>query len=242
MTSRQIKAAQLRRRMAIQAMTPHRLPKRPSEVEQHMADTAVDMLVLIQMLPYIMGDLREALEASGQYRHEIKRRHRQVEEIIFTVAEPAYRIFARFNPETARGFLDRVDDLYFRIKSGYGLHGVEGAVSLLDAACRLIERYNHQLERTYYFEHAEPIYKIPSLLDCIPCKRRDITAQIAKALQPTSNPQAKRTAQQKKNITREYSFLRKINQQLPTSLKINKMKQHSEPTTDLQRPTPKPTF
>ena len=129
MTSRQIKAAQLRRRMAIQAMTPHRLPKRPSEVEQHMADTAVDMLVLIQMLPYIMGDLREALEASGQYRHEIKRRHRQVEEIIFTVAEPAYRIFARFNPETARGFLDRVDDLYFRIKSGYGLHGVEGAVS-----------------------------------------------------------------------------------------------------------------
>ena len=66
MTSREIKAAQLRRRMAIQAMTPHRLPKRPAEIEQRMADTAVDMLVLIQMLPYIMGDLREALEASGQ--------------------------------------------------------------------------------------------------------------------------------------------------------------------------------
>ena len=47
MTSRQIKAAQLRHRMAIQAMTPHRLPKRPTEVERHMADTAVDMLVLI---------------------------------------------------------------------------------------------------------------------------------------------------------------------------------------------------
>lgn len=191
MTSRQIKAAQLRRRMAIQAMTPHRLPKRPTEVERHMADTAVDMLVLIQMLPYIMGDLREALEASGQYRHEIKRRHRQIEEIIFTVAEPAYRIFARFNPETARGFLDRVDDLYFRIKSGYGLHGVEGAVSLLDAACRLIERYNHQLERTYYFEHADPLYKIPRMLDCIPGERRDMTTQIAETLQTNNTHERK---------------------------------------------------
>lgn len=191
MTSRQIKAAQLRRRMAIQAMTPHRLPKRPTEVERHMADTAVDMLVLIQMLPYIMGDLREALEASGQYRHEIKRRHRQIEEIIFTVAEPAYRIFARFNPETARGFLDRVDDLYFRIKSRYGLRGVEGAVSLLDAACRLIERYNHQLERTYYFEHADPLYKIPRMLDCIPGERRDMTAQIAETLQTNNTHERK---------------------------------------------------
>ena len=191
MTSREIKAAQLRRRMAIQAMTPHRLPKRPAEIEQRMADTAVDMLVLVQMLPYIMGDLREALEASGQYRHEIKRRHRQIEEIIFTVAEPAYRIFARFNPETARGFLDRVDDLYFRIKSRYGLHGVEGAVSLLDAACRLIERYNHQLERTYYFEHADPLYKIPRMLDCIPGERRDMTAQIAETLQTNNTHERK---------------------------------------------------
>ena len=144
---------------------------------------SVDMLVLIQTLPYIMGDLQEELEKAGQFRHEIKRRHRQAEEIIFSVAEPAYRIFARFKPEIARGFLDRVDDLYFRIKSGHGLHGVEEAVSLLYAACQLIERYNHQLERTYYFEYADLLYKIPSLLDCIPCKRRDITAQITETLQ-----------------------------------------------------------
>lgn len=191
MTPSQIKAAQLCRRMVQQAKVPHQLPKQPTEVERRMADTAVDMLVLIQMLPYIMGDLREALEASGQYRHEIKRRHRQIEEIIFTVAEPAYRIFARFNPETARGFLDRVNDLYFRIKSGYGLHGVEGAVSLLDAACRLIERYNHQLERTYYFEHADPLYKIPRMLDCIPGERRDMTTQIAETLQTNNTHERK---------------------------------------------------
>lgn len=191
MTPSQIKAAQLCRRMVQQAKVPHQLPKQPTEVERRMADTAVDMLVLIQMLPYIMGDLREALEASGQYRHEIKRRHRQIEEIIFTVAEPAYRIFARLNPETARGFLDRVDDLYFRIKSGYGLHGVEGAVSLLDAACRLIERYNHQLERTYYFEHADPLYKIPRMLDCIPGERRDMTTQIAETLQTNNTHERK---------------------------------------------------
>ena len=177
------KASQLRRYMAIQAMTPHRLPKRPSEVERRMADTAVDMLALIQMLPYIMCDIQEELETAGQYRHTIKRRFLQVEGIIFSVAEPAYRIFARYNPETAKGFLDRVDQLYHRIKDGHKLHGIEDVVSLLDAACRLIERYNHQLERTYYFEHADPLYKIPSLLDCISCERRDITAQIAETLQ-----------------------------------------------------------
>lgn len=48
----QIEAMKLRRRMA-QAKIPHRLPKRPTEVEQRMADTAVDMLLLIQLLPYI---------------------------------------------------------------------------------------------------------------------------------------------------------------------------------------------
>lgn len=186
MTTSQIKAAQLRRRMVLQAMTPHRLPKRPTEVERRMADTAVDMLVLIQMIPYIMVDLQEALKAAGQYRHEIKRRHRQAEEIIFAVAEPAYRIFARFKPETAKGFLDRVDKFYHQIKNNYELHGIEGAASLLDAVCRLIEHYNRKLERTYYFEHAEPIYKIPRMLDCIPGTRHNITEQIISALQTSS--------------------------------------------------------
>ena len=94
----------LRRRMAQQAKIPHRLPKRPTEVEQRMADTAVDMLVLIQMLPYILCDIQEELETAGQYRHTIKRRFLQAEGVVFDVAEPAYRIFARYDPETAKGF------------------------------------------------------------------------------------------------------------------------------------------
>lgn len=171
MTPSQIKAAQLRRRMALQAMTPHRLPKRPTEVEQRMADTAVDMLVLIQLLPYIMCDIQEELETTGQFRHTIKRRFLQAEGILFSVAEPAFRIFVRYNSETAKGFLDLVDQLYHRIKDGHKLHGMADAASLLDATCRLIERYNHQLERTYYFEHADPLYKIPRMLDCIPGER-----------------------------------------------------------------------
>ena len=69
------------------------------------------------------------------------------------------------------------------------MHGIEGAVSLLDAVCRLIERYNRKLERTYYFEHAEPIYKIPRMLDCIPGKRHYIIEQIISALQ-TNNEKA----------------------------------------------------
>lgn len=178
-----IEAMKLRRCMAQQAKIPHRLPKRPTEVEQRMANTAVDMLVLIQLLPYIMCDIQEELERAGQFRHTIKRRFLQAEGIIFSVAEPAYRIFARYNPETAKGFLDRVDQLYHRIKDGHKLHGIADAVSLLDAACRLIERYNHQLERTYYFEHADPLYKIPRMLDCIPGERREITEQIAETLQ-----------------------------------------------------------
>lgn len=187
MTPSQIKAAQLCRRMVQQAKVPHQLPKQPTEVERRMADTAVDMLVLIQLLPYILCDIQEELETAGQYRHMIKRRFLQAEGIIFAVAEPAYRIFARYNPETAKGFIDRVDQLYRHIKDGHKLHGIADAVSLLGAACRLIECYNHQLERTYYFEHANPLYKIPRMLDCIPGERRDMTAQIAETLQ-TNNP------------------------------------------------------
>lgn len=195
MTSRQIKAAQLRRRMAIQAMTPHRLPEaaersRTTHGRHGSRYARIDPNATLYhgRSPRSPGSVRsvsprdQAPPSAGRGNY-------------FYRGRTGLPDICQVQSRNGRGFLDRVDDLYFRIKSGYGLHGVEGAVSLLDAACRLIERYNHQLERTYYFEHAEPIYKIPSLLDCIPCKRRDITAQIAKALQPTSNPQAKRTAQ-----------------------------------------------
>ena len=128
------------RRMAQQAKIPHRLPKRPTEVEQRMADVAVDMLVLIQLLPYIMCDIQEELETAGQYRHTIKRRFLQAEGIIFAVAEPAYRIFARYNPETANGFLDRVDQLYRPIKGGHKHKGIAAAASLFGPAFRLIVR------------------------------------------------------------------------------------------------------
>lgn len=179
----QTEAMKLLLRMVQQARVPHRLPKRPTEVEQRMADAAVDMLVLIQMLPYILCDVREELEAIGQYRHIVKRRLLQAEGIVFVVAEPAYQIFARFNPETAKGFLDRVDRLYQRMKDDHRQHSVEVAVSFLDTACRLIEKLNHQIERTYYFDHADPLYKIPRLLDCIPGQRHDMTTQIVEALQ-----------------------------------------------------------
>lgn len=186
-----IEAMKLRRRMAQQAKIPHRLPKRPTEEEQRMADIAVDMLVLIQMLPYILCDIQEELEAARQYRHIIKRRFLQVEGIVYNAAEPAYRIFARYNATTAKGFLDRVDQLYHRIKAGYNLQGIGGAVSLLETICRLIERYNHQLEPTYYFDYANPVYTIPRLLDCILAKRHDLTTQIIEALQ-TDNAQGKK--------------------------------------------------
>lgn len=173
-----IKVVQLRRRMAIQAMTPHRLPHRPTEVEQRMADVAVDMLVLIQMMPYVMCDIREELETVGKYRHEIKRRHRQAEDIIFTATAPAYHIFARHNPETAKGFIERMESFYHRLKGTFNPQGLDGAVALLDGICRLVERYNRQLEPTYYFDYADPLYKIPKLLDCIPAERHDITGII----------------------------------------------------------------
>lgn len=46
-----------------------------------------------------------------------------------------------------------------------------------------IEQLNHQIEPTYYFDRADPLYKIPRLLDCIPGQRDDMTAQIIEALQ-----------------------------------------------------------
>ena len=139
MTSRQIKAAQLRHRMAIQAMTPHRLPKRPSKVEQQQAAIAVDMLVMVLALPYAMLDLEDGLKAAGKFRHEIKRRHRQAEEIIFSVTEPAYRVFAHYSEELAWDYVERMENLYAYIREQVpGLEGADGAVELIEALCRLI--------------------------------------------------------------------------------------------------------
>lgn len=184
MTSRQIKTAQLRRRMALQAMTPHRLPKRPTEVEQQQAAIAVDMLVMVLALPYAMFDLEDRLKAAGRFRHEIKRRHRQAEEIVFTVTEPAYRVFARYSEVLAWDYVERMENLYACIREQVpGLESIDGAVELLEALCRLIETYNRRLEYVYYFDRAEPICKIPRLLECIPARMHDIAEQIETALQ-----------------------------------------------------------
>lgn len=59
---------------------------------------------------------------------------------------------------------------------------------------------------------------------------------------PPRTPGEAQNAKIGRYITREYSFLQKIDLQQPTPLKINKMKQNNKPTTDLQRPTHKPTF
>ena len=59
---------------------------------------------------------------------------------------------------------------------------------------------------------------------------------------PPRTPDEEQNTKIRGNITREYSFLRKTSQQRPTPLKINKMKHKNKPTTDLQRPTHKPTF
>lgn len=197
-----IKAAQLRHRMAIQAITPHRLPKRPTEVQQRMADLAVDMLVLIQMMPYIMCDIREELEKAGKYHHEIKRRYRQAEDIIFSATDPAYHIFARYNPETAKGFIERMESFYHRLKEAFNPQSLDGTVAMLDGICSLVERYNRQLEPTYYFDHADPLYKIPRLLDCIPAKRHDITGIIEFNIRTFNNERHETTNRTREGIRR----------------------------------------
>lgn len=162
----------------------NRLPKRPSKVEQQQAAIAVDMLVMVLALPYAMLDLEDGLKAAGKFRHEIKRRHRQAEEIVFSVTEPAYRVFARYSEELAWDYVERMENLYAYIREQVpGLEGADGAVELIEALCRLIETYNRRLEYVYYFNRAEPIYKIPRLLECIPARRRDIAEQIETALQ-----------------------------------------------------------
>lgn len=121
--------------------------------------------------------------AAGLFRHEIKRRHRQAEEIIFTVTEPAYLVFARYARELARDYLDRMEQFYIHVKEQIQTSGVCGALDLLMAICNLAERYNRSLEITYYFDRAEPLYKVPRLLDCVPGERRDITSQLEGILQ-----------------------------------------------------------
>ncbi|MEG0899043.1 MAG: hypothetical protein RSF40_04950 [Oscillospiraceae bacterium] len=137
----------------------------PKNKETEYAKHAVTMLLYIECLPYALYDLRVSL--GDRYKHNIKRRMTQCESISTNVSGHAYGIFRKIGVDLSRQYIDRMESLYRNIDSFVPHTCDKKYLTIVVALCMLIEQYNKKLADTFYYEHAEPIYKIPGLLDCI---------------------------------------------------------------------------
>lgn len=56
---------------------------------------------------------------------------------------------------------------YRKVQGAVLLEAPERAYNIVVALCRLVEKYNKKISPCYLFHPALPIYRIPSILECI---------------------------------------------------------------------------
>ena len=151
------------RRMAWRNMQPH--TPRPEDVK-YTAD-AIRMLNYIAALNYAMLDLEDELSEAGLLRHDTKRRVNQTAEMIRKIHEQSWRMLAKISDNATKEYNDCTDWCYRKVEGAVLLQAPERAYNIVVALCRLVEKYNKKISPCYEFYPALPIYKIPSLLECI---------------------------------------------------------------------------
>lgn len=151
------------RRMAWRDMQPHK--PRPEDVK-YTAD-AIRMLNYIAALNYAMLDPEEELTAAGLFRQDVKRRVNQVSEIVRGIHERSWRMLATISDNATREYNDCTDWCYRKVQGAVLLEAPERAYNIVVALCRLVEKYNKKISPCYLFHPALPIYRIPSILECI---------------------------------------------------------------------------
>lgn len=151
------------RRIAWRNMQPH--APRPEDVK-YTAD-AIRMLNYIAALNYAMLDLEDELSEAALLRHDIKRRVNQTAELVQKIHEQSWRMLAKISDKATREYNDCMDWCYRKVQGAVLLQAPERAYNIVVALCRLVEKYNKKISPCYVFHPALPIYKIPSLLECI---------------------------------------------------------------------------
>ena len=138
----------------------------PSKEDERYVPVAVQMLLCIAVLDYVLLDLEEELTAAGLFRHEVKHRVRRAQELSLKVHGEAYRALHGVAPSAGHQYNGRLDDAYRKIQAGVLLEAPERSYNLAVALCRQIGRLNRELTGRYDFAPARALGSIPSLLSC----------------------------------------------------------------------------
>lgn len=159
--------AQLMKRMAWSNIK--RLEKKsdtPTEEEKRLNERAVRMLTFVACLNYAMIDLETDLKMAGKLQNQKQRRYFYMAwRIAGDAHQRAYKMLVSANEKVGYEYNKALDETWAKIEDSVLLQGVERSYGIVCALCRLIGSLNKELGHRYYFAPAEPIARIPHIMD-----------------------------------------------------------------------------
>lgn len=168
--------AQLMKRMAWSNM--ERLERKhdiPTEEEKRLSFRAVRMLTFVACLNYAMIDLETDLKMAGKLQNPKQRRYfYMAKRIAGDAHQTAYKMLASISKNVGYEYNKALDVTWAKIEDSVLLQGVERSYSIVCALCRLIGSLNKELGHRYYFAPAEPIARIPHIMDVQGIEDREI--------------------------------------------------------------------
>lgn len=168
--------AQLIKRMAWSNIK--RLEKKsdtPTEEEKRLSLRAVRMLTFVACLNYAMIDLETDLKMAGKLQNPKQRRYfYMAKRIAGDAHQTAYKMLVSVHTNVGYEYNKALDVAWAMIDDAVLLQGVERSYGIVCALCRLIGSLNKELGHRYYFAPAEPIARIPYIMDVQGIEDREI--------------------------------------------------------------------
>lgn len=160
-----LRQAQLMKRMAWSNI--QRLERKvPTEEEKRLNERAVRMLTFVACLNYAMIDLEDDLKMAKKLRDQKQCRYfYMARRIAGDAHQTAYKMLMSVNNKVCYEYNKAMDDAWAKIEKCVLLEGLERSYSIVCALCRLIGSLNKELGSRYYFAPAEPIARIPRIMD-----------------------------------------------------------------------------
>ena len=162
-------ATQQRDRLLLMRRTAwlHTQNREPSPADEKYIPDAIRMLTYIAVLGSVVYDMESELSAVGLLRHQVKRRVEQVKDLVSKTHAFTYEMLRNASTLAGRQYNDFMERACGAIDAGVLLGPPQRSYSIVMALCRLIDRYNKRLSNRYYFQPAESLRRIPSLLSDI---------------------------------------------------------------------------
>lgn len=143
--------------------------KVPTEEEVRVSIMATDMLVSIQLLSYVIQDVRDALEDSGLFRHRTKQLFGRADKDIEKLTAIAFRIFKVIDIENERkgdvtksyanAFDVTMQNVYNHIDRSVTIEKpLDKAMNMLKYTLETVKFLNEQLPDPYTLLPARSVY------------------------------------------------------------------------------------